>query len=1012
MQDFPHEIIEIIFSFLFNTNDLYLNIYPIRYLNKNYFEFTQKERFWNILLIENQRLNNCNFHQWFFNILKIRNVTVYNNLKNNLENKLESLNDNYDSEMKIFQDYVNKWINMLSMEKDYNNCNPLILFLLKISLSQNVLEYLSPKNMISCFHYLFFKLLEPTLNLINNLQQENEEIKENNLFNLNILNFLQNLNKEDKENNIKILNNWYYPCHQSYWRIIDPYYSIFPRDLLLKIVDKLSNVKINNENVASFIVKELYKCGLFMHLTDFKEEINFIAENCNHLKPLFCKKFLLQHVACWKENEELLQFCLNPNNKIKQIDGILNSLQKEIKSFNEEKRLQDETEGIVSQFTMSNLTDNIGLTLLHYAVKQENLNFIKLLITKYNANPFARSKHLLISPIKLSTLLKKENVINLFKELIGEQFVEIHSREVDKLEKEEIKEFLEEDEKKEEELKKQDTEINELEININLETLNNTVEHKEVNNNNTLKEMNEEEHEEEYEEENEVTFKTIDLDETEQKDIQKIQIDKLILREDYRGYIRYYDQTSDDLFPLRENFTLERTLSCIDEESDEIDTIQPEDSEYCKYLSEDDDYEEIISLKTIVKNSKEGDNLDILQNSCNVYQNIENQVIHELNNENNLQQLLQPYENITKGPFNYYDLQNEWQDVKIGKRKLVNYNNEDNNNEDKKDLNNEPSEKKLKLNNSTKEDIILRKDLYLPKLPFRYFINEVAQDYRSDLAIAPMSYSILQQAVERLTGDALFPIANSISQFFNKELLEKEEMQIIKELFNYKQSIFYESFLMKENLIEFLLWKLNDIDLFSKIFDNIKKKERLIYNTYKINNCFFEFNNCSTELNCLLLEMTDESNNFNYFEKDLDDVNDLNSEDEEMEEHIYTGFNEEENEDGYSTDSNLSTVALYQSNNREGCNDIELIYLCDSEEKERKINEQLYHEKKIDNDYCNNGDDHDNNCENEDCIFYVENIPNSEDKLAYTNSRQIAMDWLGNDTDYNFLESEYLPSKY
>ncbi|KAL9647850.1 hypothetical protein ABK040_008124 [Willaertia magna] len=137
----------------------------------------------------------------------------------------------------VFQQLVIKWTDLFSKQEDYNN--KLLRFLLKISLSQNVLEFVTSKNMISCFHYLFYKFLEPTLQLLNNneLTKNQNEITVEKLFNLNILSFLQSIHKEEEEE--KYNRNNYNNSIISYWRIIDPIYSIFPRDSQLLLNQRI-----------------------------------------------------------------------------------------------------------------------------------------------------------------------------------------------------------------------------------------------------------------------------------------------------------------------------------------------------------------------------------------------------------------------------------------------------------------------------------------------------------------------------------------------------------------------------------------------------------------------------------------------------------------------------------------------------------------------------------------------------------------------------------------------------
>ncbi|KAL9653373.1 hypothetical protein ABK040_002009 [Willaertia magna] len=995
MQVLPFEIIEIIFSFMFNTFNLHSNIYPIRYLNKHYFEFTQQERFWNVLLIENQRLNNnCNFHQWFYTILQKRIDTVKNILWSNKENK-----EIEETMCEIFQQYVNKWIDMLSNEKDYKNCNLLLNFLLKISFSQNTLEYITPKNMISCFHYLFYKLLEPTLNIINTLplKQENN-FNKTDLFNLSILQFLQNLNQEDQLNNI--LNNWYYPYCQSYWRVIDSSYSIFPRDLLLIIVNKLSNVKMNNEDIACFIVKELYqKCGLFIFLFDFKEEKNFISKDC-YLKPLFCNEFLLQHFACWKENEELLQFCLNPNKKIKQIDEVLNNLNNnEENKFNEERTLKEEMDGIVSMFTMSNLSDNIGLTVLHYAVKQENLSLIKLLILNYNANPFHRSNYHYISPIELSILLKKDNVLNLFKELIGEQFINLHLKNTNVMKEKERNDC--------EKILQQESEMNRFTLRSNP-----------------------------FQEYIEERKNLVDLDNVENDDIQEIIKDK---------EIKCFSNRDMERQPMRSNFTMEITYaSALDD--DNYYNKEPSDIGYFRY-SDDDEDEEIISLPKVL-NSSSNNNRTVsgsersyvcaLEN-CNAIKNIELNITKEMNDINQIQNVLKPYETVNCGDYNYYYYQSDKVKVKVGKRKLrddyyesyeydSDYSDDDDGDnktsqivikeEDEEDVYNTnekpPSEKKVKMALNNNENIynqnnqdykveeidlnnpiIKRKHLLFPKNSFRNFIHMTTNDYKSDVAFTPMAFNILQDALEKLTSDSIFTIANSLLNFYNLEYLDEKELEIVNQLFDKKQLFYYESFTMNENLIEYIFWKLNNTDLFSKMNDVLNKIDNDV--TKLDDNYHFEFEKNNHELNSLLLRMDYEINNVLNFERDNDEINntDYNVEEKEMEEHVF-------NEDGYSTDSNLSTIVLYQANSKY-YSEMGVQYLCDSKEKERRISERLYHFKKKDEEYDSSNSEEDN------YEYYIENIKNTyNDKLVYTNSRQVAIDWLNNANKDEFLEKEYL----
>ncbi|KAL9647863.1 hypothetical protein ABK040_008136 [Willaertia magna] len=940
MQQIPFENLEIILSYLFDTSDLHKTIYSIRYLNKHFYEFTEQDRFWNIL-IELQLSNNCNLHQWFYKYLKISNDTIRNV---NLNSKL-NLNKNnliMDDNEIVFQQLVIKWIDLFSKQEDYNN--KLLRFLLKISLSQNVLEFVTPKNMISCFHYLFYKLLEPTLQLLNDNEytRNQNEITIEKLFNLNILNFLQSIHKEEEEE--KYNRNNYNNSIISYWRIIDPIYSIFPRDLLLNIIDNLSNVKINNnltDNIASFIVKELFKTGLFIHLVDFKEDISFVGKNYKHLKPTFCKSFLLQHLACWKGNKELLQFCLNPDNKLKQIDELLNLAQN--------KLILKET-GIISCFTMCNLTDNIGLTILHYAVKQRNEDLIKLLLLEYGANPFSRSMYHLVSPIELSILLNYDNLINLFKDIVGEEIVDLHLKN--------SKTLKLKDKKRVESsvlLEKEDNKLkNEQECN------------EENENNKTLEEVidfEKEKKEEEY---------IIDLDEKESEDMKKIIERK---RNEKNSWLCYGDKNT--VIEMHSNFTLERSRY-----SDYYDfdhNIEPLETHYYTHQSDDDDEEEMISIHTIMNSDNDKTEEKILNDSIALLENVNSTISVNLQAENNfneyckIQTLLQPFETVENKEYMPLEGSYKLSSVNIGKRK---FSEEIENNISSTNINDkEPVEKKLKLTNEEeqllfKSNIVKRESLLISKLPFRRLVGEVGNYFRNEVPMTPMVLNLLQEGMEQFASQFLFSIANEIADFYGRDYLQNEDIKLVSTQLT-KKIIIYKSNVCVKSLLEYIFWKSNLINLFEKAVESV-------YHLYQTNEW----------IKTLIIHLTNETICFNCFEEEeeVTKKNDYPS---------LQSINDEEDEDyisdGYSTDSNSSTVALhymFEENNVEDYDSYtDLIYLS-KEEKERKIQKAI--------PGCVEMVEDDEGNEIETTVFIQKSKPvaGRSEHFAFTNDRELALEWI------------------
>ncbi|KAL9657930.1 hypothetical protein ABK040_015985 [Willaertia magna] len=804
MQQLPFEIIEIIYSYFHSPFDLKLNIQTFRYLNKHFYEFTENDIFWNHL-IKYQRINNFHLHQWFYKYMFKRNATIYNEIlsqkknvntqivvkeedfnneeivnSNNEENKDESCNEEDEKEEEentvLFPVVVKKWIDMFcrkELKGENGECNKLLQFLLKISFSNNVLQYFTPNNMLSCFHYLFYKLLEPTLQYVNNNENnifDNNYFMKENLFNLDILNFLQNLNESEEKNKIQMnLDNWWDCIVISYWKDIELFYNIFPKNYLLHIVNKFSNIFMSNENtdVATFIVKELYKCGMNVHLFDFYnygKYSNFDVEPFQEWIPPFTKRFLLQHFALWKENFNLLEFCLNPNGNDTNLDRILRNLQNET-NVTFEKRDKK-----ISIFTMCNLTDNIGFTCLHYAIKKRDIKLIKLLLLQYQANPFQRSKYNFISPIELATLLNDKEVLNTLNEIIGEEAINLHLKNKEK--KKECYQFL--NENKEEVCEKDEDKI-----------------------------------------EDDKVEKIINLEETEEKDLQKL----LDYSMEYNG------------IPIRQNFSMERQEYNQESKETEITyELDPNEYDYRSICSEEDKEELMISLNWLKKNEELNNKKENCLNILTGEKQLINKVIEGQQEEmNQFNKELKPYENVEVRNENHWPY--DYLSIHVGKRKL-----EEKFEKEGCDM---IENKKLKVeeNNNNLEcipSIIKRGDsLFTEKYTTRCIARKKVYEYTGDgdIYLTPMAINILQQGIENYISKEIFSNANHFATFFERDFINLIDIKSVNELIlnaNTNQGMTIDILGIKE----YIYWKLNKINQFNEL----------------INDCFqFELSNNENE---------------------------------------------------------------------------------------------------------------------------------------------------------------------
>ncbi|KAL9657941.1 hypothetical protein ABK040_015996 [Willaertia magna] len=1005
MQQLPFEIIEIIYSYFHSPFDLKLNIQTFRYLNKHFYEFTENEIFWNHL-IKYQRINNFHLHQWFYKYMFKRNATIYNEIiynKIDASNNLKSCDLNDESEIKeinneqlqdnninlapvvseeehnketvnsdnneeedeklntavLFPVIVKKWIDMFckkDLKGENGECNKLLQFLLKISFSNNVIEYFSVNNMLSCFHYLFYKLLEPTLQYVNSSDKKIESFTKDNLFNLDILNFLQNLNKYEMDSSVQMSsNNWWDCIVISFWKDIELFYNIFPKNYLLFIIDNMSHLKMSNENidVATFIVKELHKCGMNVHLFDFYnygKYSNFDIEPFQEWIPPFTKRFLLQHFALWKENFNLLEFCLNPNKKETKLDILLRNLNT---TTTTEFNLKECDK--LSIFTMCNLTDNIGFTCLHYAIKKRDIKLIKLLLLQYQANPFQRSKYNFISPIELATLLNDKEVLSALNEIIGEEAINLHlkNKECDLFSdiyvKEEALEALEEEE-----------------------------------------ENNESGEEEEEKSEKEESFVTkekdeiINLEETKEKDLQKLKEDSI-----------------SNHCPIRQYFTLESQEN--DDQYYAHSPIYPAYTEYTKEYSDDDNEEQIISLEWLNKIEKLNNNKENINQIIKGEEYLMNEVIDgQLREMKEFNDELKPFEEVKYGKYNQHDWSFNNLSVKIGKRKfnerIINNNKEEEENKKKLKLTNENVDNNNDYNNNYNNNynnkvnekdnnieipssIKTRDSLIIPKNTMRQVVEHILQDYTCSIKpFTPMALNILQQGAENHLIKEMFLNANHFVNFFERDHIDLIDIKAVNEFNICEQGIVNKSHFDILGIKEYIYWKLQKVNQFNELV--IKESDTNLDEIVKD----------IDKYTILLSKIIEELKNYNSYEnKDNDDIEEDDdysdkSEDEcnlFLEHDIYEEEEENEEEEGYLTDdSNTSTVALDVStrNNYE----IDTIYFSSSEFIDNRIKKELFKSKKKDAFGR---------------IYYIDRMDG--DLIYYTKDKELAIDWL--DMEYDSL---------
>ncbi|EFC37302.1 predicted protein [Naegleria gruberi] len=335
---------------------------------------------------------------------------------------------------------------------------------------------------------------------------------------------------------------------------------------------------------------------------------------------------------------------------------------------------------IVSSYGACYKRDGAGLNILHYAIRGKNVEIVKLLIEKYKANPFQSQ---LISPALLAyrmyTAAPKDEPSNKIYNLLKETY----------------KEHLE----------------NHVESNKNIF--------------------------------DEANMKIFDLDETEEDDLEKLQIDK-----------------GPNGIPLNKNVLLERDYYIDEGLSDSDEELE---------VSDEDEEEEFIDIKTIRSKIHNVDSEDPWVQCVETEKEL----------SKNITDLLKDTE-IVQARHDFIDV---YPSVRIGKRIGLEENNKKRAFEAGEGNEYEPKFKK-------------RKEMIIPKAFFNGLTKVILGSYRFDTIISPSSQAIMQQEIERLCIE-LFNLTSEICKFFMTDLCLKNFILVA---FNAYNGCFKESSIDEEAL--------------------------------------------------------------------------------------------------------------------------------------------------------------------------------------------------------------------